>query len=195
MPSVNRVSRARRLRSLVAVGLLALASGGLANTWMTPPALPDVEVQDQDGRKLMFYSDLVRGRTVAINFIFAGCTTICPPQTAVLRDVQQAWRKSSGDKLLLISVTVDPWNDQPPQLKAYAKQYDLATGVDQGWVFVTGREQDVRKILAALGALSSGRDNHLNIVWIGNEPRQRWTRAPGFNLPKHYTQLLQDVTR
>jgi hypothetical protein len=33
-------------------------------------SIPDVELLDQDGRKVRFYTDLVRGRTVAVNFIF-----------------------------------------------------------------------------------------------------------------------------
>ena len=39
--------------------------------------IPDVELLDQDWRKIHFYTDLVKGRTVVINFIFATCTTIC----------------------------------------------------------------------------------------------------------------------
>jgi len=39
--------------------------------------IPDVPIYDQDGRRLNFYTDLVKGRTVAINFIFTTCTTIC----------------------------------------------------------------------------------------------------------------------
>ena len=42
-------------------------------------SIPDVELLDHDGRKVHFYSDLVKGKTVAINFIFTTCTTICPP--------------------------------------------------------------------------------------------------------------------
>ena len=41
--------------------------------------IPDVELLDQDGRKVRFYTDLVKGKVVAINFIFTTCTTICPP--------------------------------------------------------------------------------------------------------------------
>src|SRR5688572_23389374 len=40
--------------------------------------IPDVEVLDQHGNELHFYSDLIKGKTVAINFIFTNCTTICP---------------------------------------------------------------------------------------------------------------------
>ena len=51
--------------------------------------IPDVEVLDQDGRKVHFYTDLVKGKTVAINFIFTTCTTICPPMGATFARVQK----------------------------------------------------------------------------------------------------------
>ncbi|HKU73328.1 MAG TPA: heavy metal-binding domain-containing protein, partial [Pyrinomonadaceae bacterium] len=41
--------------------------------------IPDLELLDQNGRKIHFYTDLVKGHTVVINFIFTTCTTICPP--------------------------------------------------------------------------------------------------------------------
>src|SRR4051794_9675078 len=40
--------------------------------------IPDVELMDQNGRRVRFYSDVVQGKTVAINTIFTTCTTICP---------------------------------------------------------------------------------------------------------------------
>ena len=54
-----------------------------------PREIPDVRVYDQNGSELNFYSDLIKGKTVAINFIFTTCTTICPPLTATFRRVQQ----------------------------------------------------------------------------------------------------------
>ncbi len=56
--------------------------------------IPDVELLDQNGRKIHFYTDLVKGQTVVINFIFTTCTTICPPLGATFARVQ----KELGDK-------------------------------------------------------------------------------------------------
>ena len=57
--------------------------------------IPDIELLDQSGRKIHFYTDLVKGHTVAINFIFTTCTTICPPLGATFARVQ----KELGKKL------------------------------------------------------------------------------------------------
>jgi hypothetical protein len=53
--------------------------------------IPDIEVLDQNGRKIHFYTDLVKGQTVVINFIFTTCTTICPPLGATFARVQKNW--------------------------------------------------------------------------------------------------------
>ena len=36
----------------------------------------DVELIDQDGRKLRFYTDVLKGKVVAINTFFTTCTSI-----------------------------------------------------------------------------------------------------------------------
>ncbi len=59
--------------------------------------IPDVTVRDQAGNQLKFYSDLVKGKTVAINFVFTTCTTICPPLTATFRKVQQDLAERAPD--------------------------------------------------------------------------------------------------
>src|SRR6185436_16518079 len=57
--------------------------------------IPDVDVLDQDGKALHFYTDLIKDKTVAINFIFTNCTTICPPLAATFARLQ----KEMGDKV------------------------------------------------------------------------------------------------
>ena len=86
-------------------GLIALkAPGGTATALMAPEAmpsrlelireqhLPNVPLITQDGRQVRFYDDLVKGRVVAINFMFTSCRAACPLSTANIRDVQD--RKS-----------------------------------------------------------------------------------------------------
>ena len=51
--------------------------------------IPNTRILDQNGKQLNFYDDLIKGKTVAINFVFTTCTTVCPPLTATFRKVQQ----------------------------------------------------------------------------------------------------------
>src|SRR5215470_17989746 len=51
--------------------------------------IPDAEVSDQNGNALNFYTDLVKGKIVSINYVFTTCTTICPPLTSTFRRVKE----------------------------------------------------------------------------------------------------------
>src|SRR6266446_9923384 len=90
----------RRVKTTVDDGTAATANASTSIASKAPAAgtedtsslssrIPDIPVYDQNGKRLNFYSDLIKGKTVAINFIFTTCTTICPPLTATFRRVQQ----------------------------------------------------------------------------------------------------------
>ena len=77
--------------------------------------IPNARVLDQNGKQLNFYTDLIKGKTVAIDFVFTTCTAICPSLTATFRKVQQE-AHARGVDVQLISVTVDPTVDTPERL-------------------------------------------------------------------------------
>jgi protein SCO1/2 len=81
-------------------------------------AIPDTPVLDQDGKSVRFYTDLVKGKVVAINFIFTTCTTICPPLAATFAHVQRLMGDRVGKDVHLISVSVDPVTDTPSRPQA-----------------------------------------------------------------------------
>jgi protein SCO1/2 len=96
-------------------------------------------LKDQAGRAVN--AETMRGQVWAAAFFFTRCPTVCPRITRRMRDLQQAAAKD-GVKLQLVSFSVDPDNDTPEVLTAYAKQYnaDLST-----WRFLTGDLEVVRK--------------------------------------------------
>ena len=138
-------------------------------------SIPDVKLFDQDGRQVLFYSDLVKGRVVAINFIFTTCTTICPPLAATFSKLQSLMGDRVGKDLHLISISVDPVTDTPERLKAWGDKF----GRKAGWTFVTGRKQEVDTLLRALSAYSARKEDHTPMVIIGDDANGVWTRAYG----------------
>ncbi|HEY0823570.1 MAG TPA: SCO family protein, partial [Ramlibacter sp.] len=50
---------------------------------------PNVLLTNQDGKQVRFFDDLIKGKVVAINFIFTGCSAACSMETARLRHVQE----------------------------------------------------------------------------------------------------------
>jgi len=137
--------------------------------------IPDVKVLDQDGNALHFYTDLIKNKTVAINFIFTNCTTICPPLAATFARLQKEMGGRVGKDVHLISISVDPVTDTPERLKAWGAKFKAGPG----WTFVTGEKQEMDKLLNALGAAVSRREDHTPATIIGNDSKGVWTRAYG----------------
>jgi protein SCO1/2 len=151
--------------------------------------VPDVEVLDESGRRLHFYSDLVKGRVVAIQFIFTTCTTICPPMGATFAKVQSLAADRAGKDLRLISVSVDPLTDTPERLKAWGAKFKARPG----WTFVTGQLPQINELLKALGGFSGRREDHSPVVLIGNDATGVWTRANGLASPTKLLQAIDEV--
>ncbi|MDQ3804621.1 MAG: SCO family protein [Acidobacteriota bacterium] len=151
--------------------------------------IPDVELLDQDGRKVRFYSDLVKGKTVAINFIFTTCTTICPPLGATFARVQKDLGERTGRDVHFISISVDPAVDTPERLKAWGAKFHAGPG----WTFVTGSKPQVDELLRALAASTARREDHSPTVLIGNDARGQWTRTYGLAKPSQLVKLIGDA--
>jgi cytochrome oxidase Cu insertion factor (SCO1/SenC/PrrC family) len=149
-------------------------------------SIPDVELLDQDGRKIHFYNDLVKGRTVAINFIFTTCTTICPPLGATFRRVEQELGERAGRDVRIISISVDPLTDTPERMKAWGAKFKAGAG----WTLVTGTKPNIDTLLRALGAETASPADHTPAVLIGNDALGQWTRTYGLARP---TQLVQII--
>lgn len=160
-----------------------------ATDWTGSLRIPDTTVYDQDGKQLHFYSDLVKGKTVAINFIFTTCTTICPPMTANFRKVQQELGARVGGDIEMISISVDPATDVPARMKDYTNKFN----VGPGWRFVTGNKLEINELLKALGGYTGDRNNHTPIILVGNERAGYWTRTYGLAKPSAIVKLINQV--
>jgi cytochrome oxidase Cu insertion factor (SCO1/SenC/PrrC family) len=136
--------------------------------------IPDTTLADQRGRPVRFYSDLVKGRTVAINFIFTSCKGVCPPLGARFAALERALE---GRGVRLISVSVDPVNDTPARLADWSSRF----GAGPDWTLLTGTRQDVDGLLKALGVFSPDKANHSPFVLIGNDRTGEWRRIHGLS--------------
>ncbi|ODT46542.1 MAG: hypothetical protein ABS70_00625 [Nitrospira sp. SCN 59-13] len=159
-----------------AVMIVWLCSALAAPAWsgVIPPSIPDVEVIDQDGLAHRFYEDMVKGKTVVINFIYTTCKSSCPAATGLLSGVYHRLQAAERP-VTLLSVTLDPVHDRPTRLKAYATQF----GAGKGWYFLTGAPADVARILASFQISASNKADHPALVLIGNDAAGIWTRLYG----------------
>ncbi len=177
----------------VATAPLVWPVAAAAGNWLPPPALPDVALLDHTGQSLRV-RDLLRDRPVVVNFFFTGCATVCPPQTALLRQAAAAWRERPAlNRALVVSISVDALGDGPLQLRAYGERFQLPLGVQQGWVLLSGAVGPLKQVLAAFEVPPGRPDDHPALLWLGDNSRGRWTRASALNPPATTTRLLEEL--
>lgn len=176
-----------------------LNSAGAATAgprWLPAPVLPDVPLLDHDGQSVRLQRDLIDGHTVLVNFMFAGCQTVCPPQTALLREAHRQLReRGTTPGLRVLSLTVDPLADGPAQLRAFGERYHLPMGRAGGWVLLTGRAPEVARVLAAFDVPAGAPGEHPSLLWLGDAVRGRWTRSSSLNPPDALVALVEELRR
>jgi len=97
-------------------------------------AVPDFSLVDQTGAR--FGSQDLAGHVWIASFIFTTCTTVCPKVSDANAELQRrlAAEHPGPGGARLVTFTVDPEQDRPPVLAAYAKKY----GADPTrWSFLT----------------------------------------------------------
>jgi protein SCO1/2 len=151
------------------------ASAGQGEDSSAQRYFTDTVLMNQNGESVRFYSDLLKNRIVVINTFFTECVSVCP----LLNRNMQAIQDWLGDRLnrdvLLLSISVDPATDTPPRIKEYAQRFHAKPG----WVFLTGKKENVELVLQKLGLRVEARDDHSTIFIIGNDRTHLWKKAMG----------------
>ena len=93
-----------------------------------------------------------RGKVLAIAFIYTSCPDICPLLTEKMAQVQAELGPDFGPRVAFVSITVDPVNDTPAALKAYAESQGANLA---GWSFLTGAPPIVSEVAQRYGVAVS----------------------------------------
>src|SRR6186997_2707069 len=137
---------------------------------------PNVELITQDGKKVRFYDDLIKGKVVALELIYTTCKYNCPLETARLVQLQKLLGDRMGKDVFFYSITIEPSIDTPEVLRAYAEKYH----VGPGWLFLTGKPADIKLLSHKLGLDSlpaaDDPDGHTPHLLIGNEATGLWMK-------------------
>ena len=142
----------------------------------------DLELIDQDGKKVKFASDIIGNRVAVIIPFYTTCTTAYPILVFIFTRLQVLLGERLGKEVVLISVTVDPRTDIPIRLKAFARRQKALPG----WIFLTGERNNLGKVLWGTGAILSANleeHDHIPITIVGSTDGQ-WRRFHGFPTPE-----------
>lgn len=178
-----------------ALGLGGQASRAAGQSRSSSRGLPNVVLTTQHGRPVRFYDDLIRGKVVAINMMYTSCTGICPTGTANLREVQRLLGDRVGRQVHLYSITLAPELDTAEALREYAERHR----VGPGWLFLTGRPENVEAVRISLGFydpepdVDRDKNSHSGMLRIGNDRLDRWSMAPVMGNPEQILGTLDHV--
>jgi protein SCO1/2 len=152
--------------------------------------LPDVAFLRQDGSEVHFPADIDDGRPVVLNFIYTTCTAICP----LLSQTFAGFQTKLGDEaseVHMVSISIDPEQDTPERLAAYAKRY----GAGAQWTHYTGTLEASIDVQKAFQAYYVDKMNHRPVTFLRRAPGDPWVRLDGFTSPddlvSEYRQLAQ----
>lgn len=146
--------------------------------------LLDLELVDQDGKRVKFKTDVLGNRVAALVPFYTTCTTAYPILIYVFGRVQDMLSAQLGQEVVLISVSVDPRTDIPVRLKAFARRQKAKPG----WIFLTGDMQSLSSVLAGMGieyivGQSLDEHNHVPLTLVGSTGGV-WKRFYGYPPPE-----------
>lgn len=163
---------------LPALRLLAAAPDGEGAKF--PVRINDLMVTDARSRtSFNLFRDLIRDRVAVINFMFVGCSTICPMQSSILARAQKLLAPELGPKIVFASVSISPLSDTPTKLVQFAD----AHGAGAGWYFLRGGIRETQRLQEGFDSFAPIRDDHPPVFCIGRASAERWTRLYGMPKP------------
>ena len=161
----------------------------------------NVPLMTHEGKEVKFYDDLLKDKTVLLNFFYTNCVAeaICPLTTANLVEVQKRLGALVGRDIFMYSISLDPEHDTPQVLRDYARAFQ----VKPGWLFLTGAKADIEALRRNLGYVDldpvrdRDRSQHIGMVRYGIEPLERWAGCPSLSQPRTIVRFLTrlDPTR
>ena len=98
----------------------------------------------------------LRGKVVAVTFIYTECPDICPMLTQKMVEVQDELGADFGKKIVFVSISLDPEHDTPEVLKDYAQFWGAKP---EGWSFLTGSLDAVRDVTRRYGVFFSKKED------------------------------------
>ena len=153
---------------------------------------PNYTLKTHEGKEVKFYDDLIKGKVVVINMMYAQCTGICPGMTANLVKVQKILGERVGRDIFMYSLTLQPRQDTPVDLKEYAEMFK----VQPGWLFLTGKPAEMDILRRKLGfsdpnpAVDKDKTQHTGLVRYGNEKLDRWAACPALSNPEQIAKSI-----
>jgi len=155
--------------------------------------LPNIPLITHEGKRVLFYDDLVKNKIVSLNFFFANCDEVCPLVMANLAKVQKLLGSQVGHDIFMYSFTLKPEEDTLAIIKRQRELY----GAAPGWTFLTAKPGDMETLRKAIGftypepEIDKDKTQHIGNIRYGNERLMLWSACPGMAHAKWIAESLE----
>ena len=152
--------------------------------------VPDFQFTTQDG-SILSKADLL-GKVWVVDFFFTRCPGPCPVMSSRMAEISKELKKAKDVRL--VSVSIDPENDTPAVLSAYAKRLNADPS---RWSFLTGPKKEIdafttKGMLQVLATDPAGVPTHsTRFLVVDQEGRIRSARK--LEEPELVQKLLIDI--
>lgn len=184
-------------RTLVALHIAVFAIG----MWSIPTACSaqpieavkvefvDAVLREINGKEVRF-RELVRrgGGPVLISFTYTGCQSLCPVSDLIMAGVEAAMASTPGAAVRLVTLSIDPFNDNVAILAKRAVEIDPTS--KRHWL--TGEPAAVFATLEGLGYTFGKIEDH-SAAFLVVSPSLRVRRVTGQPDPKRLLELAREL--
>src|SRR5436853_2290740 len=170
--------RGRVGAALMCAGLLAVATASTVSRSTVSYETPDVTLVRADGKPVSLPRELDDGRPVLLNFVFTTCSSICPLTSRTLEEFQRKLGLEAS-KVHLMSISIDPEEDTPARLTAYARKFHAGPG----WHYYTGTVAASLAAQRAFDVYRGEKMSHTLVTLMRATPGKPWLRIEGFVTP------------
>ena len=138
-------------------------------------SVPQTQLVRDDGKIVSLPGEINDGRPVILNFIYTTCTTVCPLTSRTFEHFQDMLGEERNN-IHMVSISIDPEQDTPERLAAYARKYDAAPQ----WHFYTGTNEASLAAQRAFDVYRGDKMNHTPVTLLRAAPGKSWLRIEGF---------------
>jgi len=138
-----------------------------------------------------------------VEFMYTQCPDVCPVTTLEMSKLKHSLEKEGvfGEDVEFITITIDPKHDDQEVLQDYAGNFEI-TSDDDGWIFLTGTEEDTKKLADSLDFLyrdpGTGDIIHSTYVYFMDEDNnllEKFTMGESFDRDKAFKRIMRTINK
>jgi protein SCO1 len=138
-------------------------------------AVPAVRLVRADSQSVSLAAELDDGRAVVLDFIYTTCSSVCPLSSQIFSQLQRKLGEQTT-RVHLVSISIDPEEDTPSRLRAYAQRF----GAGPEWQYYTGTVAASLAAQRTFGVYRGDKMEHVPVTLLRTAPGKPWVRFDGF---------------